>query len=69
MEIKTKEGNINHQHELDIRKDIHQRELVIIFAMEMRRFNFERQESQRIQEEQMRMTNNNFEEQLRNFHD
>jgi len=69
LQIKTKKGDINHQHDLDIRNDIYQRELAIIFPMEMRRFNFERQESQRIHEEQMRMTNNNFEEQLRSFHD
>lgn len=65
-DLEIRKSDINHQHELDKRNDIHQRNIEEFrLLMEMNRFDFGRPESHRIHEEQMRMTNNNFEYDLR----
>jgi len=69
LEIRKKdEEDIIHLHEQDIRNDIHQRNIEEFrLLQEMKRIELGRPESLLFREEQMRMANNNFEEQLRSF--
>ena len=67
-DLEIRKSDINHQHELDKRNDIHQRIIIELgLLQEMNRIDFGRRESQRIHEEQMRMIYNNFKEQLRSL--